>query len=629
MYVRRWLMLTTLLAAIALAVFYYYPVSLGEQKENLALALLVPDHAALDDAQVMAWLDAAKEEGIQLDVLTASTFLRPYPFNSARYAGLILPDSIHNVMSEALIAGVHNYAKAGGKVMLVFDAGTLLFPSKTYAKNKSLFADMAGIDYALYDDLKEAAIDPSPVFGQKETLLSLHIPPGKFYTDDVIQQSEAMDPVKSKAADEMSLFAYQYDELKYSHFVTKGSYSGKPLLYARNREIIAGLNPFYNGQVLFVNLPLGYLKSRTDGLLLHGFLRYFAVDIVNLPFLSSAPNGRGGLVMNLHVDSNADLPVLEKLKKKTKLFKYGPYSIHITAGPDVNRTGDGLGFNIAGNEKAKKWVKYFEQRKDMIGSHGGWIHNFFGYNVNDSNQGAFEPYLIKNKLAIESLTNAPVTEYSAPVGNHPLWVTQWLDSQHITSYYFTGDMGMGPTKPYRNEQRQSFKAWAFPVLNMGKYAAFEEMHAAGVHEKTVAKWLNDITDFTANDQVVRLMYLHPPGILHYLKAANAWLLNADRLDSKGKFSWYTMTDIANFMNEREKVVWSFSKLTDNEASLSAFHAQSLSRQTWMLPKARYEKPAILQGKAEVIDEGKFWLIKAGEENRLMLTIRIKSGDPLH
>ena len=36
------------------------------------------------------------------------------------------------------------------------------------------------------------------------------------------------------------------------------------------------------GQVLFVNLPLTYLKGRTDALPMHGFLHYFSHQLLRL-----------------------------------------------------------------------------------------------------------------------------------------------------------------------------------------------------------------------------------------------------------------------------------------------------------------------------------------------------------
>jgi len=48
---------------------------------------------------------------------------------------------------------------------------------------------------------------------------------------------------------------------------TSGKYSGKVLFQSTN-GLVAGQSSYQKGSVLFVNLPLGYLKGNTDGLML-------------------------------------------------------------------------------------------------------------------------------------------------------------------------------------------------------------------------------------------------------------------------------------------------------------------------------------------------------------------------
>ena len=68
-------------------------------------------------------------------------------------------------------------------------------------------------------------------------------------------------------------------------------------------QLAAGVRDFGQGRLLFVNLPLGYLKVRTDGLLMHGMLRYFATELIGLPTLSAVPEGVGGMTLNWHCDA--------------------------------------------------------------------------------------------------------------------------------------------------------------------------------------------------------------------------------------------------------------------------------------------------------------------------------------
>jgi hypothetical protein len=590
--------------------------------ETYAIALLVPDDVNKDDPHVTAWLDVAAEVGLPVELVTVSDFLRPTLPHSTRFAGIILPDTIHKAASYATLGGLDAYVRNGGRLMVVYDAGTLTLPNYTYDRDKSRLSALVGIDYALYDQLRDNTIRRDNIFGSQETLLSLHIPPGKFYStsqDDSVGNPFGAGP---KSDMELSLFGYIYGMLQYSHFVTRGTYAGQTLLYTDKHETVAGVRKLERGQVLFVNLPLGYLKTRTDGFLLHAFLRYFGVDLVQMPFLSNVPNGLGGLVMNWHIDSNAALPALRKLKA-TKTFEQGPYSVHLTAGPDGLELKDGLGTNVLGNQETQKWLRFFVQRNYRVGSHGGWVHNYFGLNVNEINRREFEPYLRLNKEAIESITKQPVTEYSAPVGTHPQWVTDWLDSNNIFAYYFVGETGAGPTKPYRNDQRTSQKAWAFPVLNMGPYGTFEEMAEKGVPEQSVAEWLRAVTDFVTNDHCIRLIYAHPPGMLQYIQAFEAWLDHTRALKQAKHFSWYTMTDVASFLTAREKVDWVVTLQDNRKVFIAATQPVSLVQQNWRLAAERYEQPKVLQGTAAILRDGADWLVRAEGGQTLVLAAQLR------
>ena len=617
---RLWITVTTLCTLLGIAALLYLEVINNDAA--ITLAVLVPDDVDSNDPYLTAWIDAAEEEGLPLEIIRAHTLLRPFPFGGwlhlRRFAGIILPDTIHKSASDILLTALDTYVREGGKLMITFDAATLTLPNQTYAPQKSRLSELAGIDYAFYDQLKDTTIRHGQVFGSDNTFLALHIPPGKFYRD---KQNPALNG-------EATLFTYKYGALRYAHFVTRGIYRGQALMHTGNHELVAGIREHEKGDVMFVNLPLGFLKTRTDGMLLHGFLRYFGEHIAGLPSLSNTPNGRGGLIMNLHVDSNAVFPVLRQLKN-TKLFKQGPYSIHITAGPDTSELHDGLGFDLQGEPAAAEWLKFFAQRNDAVGSHGGWIHNYFGYNVSEHNRNQFEPYLLSNKQAIESVINKPVTEYSAPLGTHPLWVTQWLETQNISAYYFTGNTGMGPTKTYRNGKRSFQKTWAFPVMTMGKHASIEEFYEDGVSEKETTEWLRSITDFTVNDHSTRLIYFHPTGILHYLDSIDTWLDHTQKLKKQGRFFWYTMTDVANFLIEREKVTWKITRPSPDkipsEIIIKGSHPHSLARQSWRLAADHYTQPTVLKGMADIVRDGNIWLVSARGEKHLVFTTKAISN----
>jgi hypothetical protein len=573
------------------------------------LLLLVPDGTNLSDPKVTVWLDAGSEEGLHVVPVHDSEFLRPF-LGESRCAGVILPDSIHRQASDAFITTLHRFVAEGGKLMLVYDAGTFSLNNR-YAGGRSRLSDLAGVDYALYDTLGDKTTQWGNVTGTNAIVRQMDIPPGKYYPFSVEAGASDSTPASNasnQAMVDVQLRRYKYGDLEYPSLVTSGQYSGQ-VLFQSKAGIVAGEHPYQAGSVLFVNLPLGYLKGNTDGLPMHAFLKYFAKHILALPYLESVPDGVGGLVLNWHVDSNAAIKPLQQMNSWS-LLKQGPYSIHITAGPDAMAVGDGRGFDVDHNPVSQGLIRKYEGLGYEVGSHGGWIHNYFASHVDKDDPKSLEHFLALNKNAIEHITGKAVVEYSAPDGNQPVWVTQWLESHGFVAYYFTGDTGMGPTEGYRGGTREGHNIWAFPMLHLDRAAGFEEMTAEGYSDPEVERWLDAITEFVADHQSARLIYFHPPGILPYQRIVEKWLLKTARMRASGTFRWFTMTELANFLNSRKQVDWKVS-IRGQLMSIKATHPQSLEHATWRLPSTRFAEPRIIQGSAKVVREQDAWMIVAG------------------
>jgi Polysaccharide deacetylase len=573
------------------------------------LILLVPDGASFSDARATVWLDAASEEGLHVIPMHDSAFLRPL-FGRPRCAGVILPDSIHQQASDVLVDGLRDYVANGGNLMLVFDAATKSIQG-FYPGGRSRLSDLAGVDYALYKNLGDATIRSGDVSSTILLMKQLGVPPGKFFPFSA--PSAALENTTPT-----QLRRYQYGNLEYPSFVTSGDYAGQVLLRS-SAGIAAGFHRYRNGLVLFVNLPLGYLKGDTDGLPLHTFLQDFAVQMLSLPRLLPVPDGIGGLVLNWHVDSNAAISALQAMNSWT-ILKQGPYSIHITAGPDTYAIGDNKGFNVLHNSVSQDLVHEYVRLGDEIGSHGGWIHNYFAAHVETDAPKDMEKFLELNKDALEQVGGKPVVEYSAPNGDQPEWVTQWLESHGFVAYYFTGDAGMGPTQGYRGGRRAGQNIWAFPITQLDRAASFEEFSGEDVSFNVIQQWLEAMADFVVNRREVRLVYFHPPGILPYREVVKNWLEKTAQLRAQGSFRWYTMAQVANFLNVRKRVTWNFTE-RDGLASLKAADSQTLAHQTWSLPGNRFGKPVVIRGAATVVQDGAAWLVDAGEGTEIEVQAR--------
>ena len=578
------------------------------------LLLLVPDSVSFSNPKVTMWLDAGSEEGLHVVPVHDSEFLRPL-WGESKCAGVILPDSIHQQASDLFVATLHRFVAEGGKLMLVYDAGTFSL-NGTYPASRSRLSDLAGVDYALYGKLGDKTIQWGKITSTSAIISQMEIPPGKYYPFHAgasVSVSKDGPPSSARGTFDIELRRYKYGDLQYPSFVTSGDYAGEVLFHSSN-GLVAGQQSYQKGSVLFVNLPLGYLKGSTDGLMLHAFLKYFGEQALSLPYLMTVPDGVGGLVLNWHIDSNAAIKPLEEMASWT-LLQQGPYSIHITAGPDAGKVGDRGGFDVDHNPASQDLIRKYEGLGYEIGSHGGWIHDYFSAHVETDNPKDLEQFLSLNKDALERVTGKPVAEYSAPNGNQPPWVTHWLEAHGFVAYYFTGDTGMGPTQGYRDGEREGRNVWAFPILHLDKAAGFEEMSTEGYSDSEIERWLAAITDFTSDHRSVRLVYFHPPGILQYHDQVNRWVEQTGRLKAEGRFRWYTMTELANFLNSRKQVKW---KVTENSAliTVEATHPQTLDHETWRISAGKFSQPKIMAGAAKVVRDNDAWMIIAGEGKEL-------------
>ena len=616
----------TALAAAALVLWLVAQATALPALAPSRLALVLPDDssgdASDDAAAVLAWQDAAAEIGFPLVLVRASQLLRDSA--ALRDAALILPDSVHRRMNDSLLAHVDQLVRGGSRLMLVFDAG-MQDLNGLYHPQQSRWSALAGVRYGLYSALGAGMLRDQTARLDAQALPALALPPGKLVREATERPlTSAQSPPQPGEA--LALVGYHYGRLRYPAFATDGVFNGQRLMQGDGANLLAGVHRVGLGQVLFVNLPLTYLKLRTDGLLLHSFLRYFAQDLAGLPQLSPMPDGRGALVMNWHIDSAAAVPAMDRLSS-LGAFEQGPYSVHLTAGPDVDVTGDGLGMDLASNPAMQQWVRHLAERGDEIGGHGGWIHNEFGRLISTQDRARSGQMIERNSAAIVAASGRAVREYSAPTGNHPAWVTPWLEQRGVRAYYFTGDIGMAPTRSYQDGRRGPADIWAFPVLSFGRDAAFEEAAARQVPEADIGAWLRDVADFCADQRTLRLVYFHPPGIALYPQAFAQWLQHTRGLLASERLRWMTMVQYADFANRRLQVQWSLLPADAGAAGLrlQASHPTSLAKMSWLLPAQRYGQPKLLQGSALVQREGGFWRVTAGAVTQIELSLAVLPG----
>ena len=259
--------------------------------------------------------------------------------------------------------------------------------------------------------------------------------------------------------------------------------------------------------------------------------------------------------------------------------------------------------------------------RNAIGSHGGWIHDYFGKNLTDKPSEPFLSYLRLNFESLQRSTGQPVIEYSAPMGNHPAWVTHWLEQHGVTAYYTTADVGLGPTRTYLDGHRIEASSWSFPVNTLGTLASLEEFSKARIPRAKVLEWLKKLSVFTADSHEIRLFYSHPPGIQDYAPEMFEWLRYSQRLEVQHRFSWYRMGDLAKFLTRREKARWTEKEGPAESRIFEASSIESLSKLTWCLPKIDYAEPVAEAQHASVSQDERCWLVRAGDYKDLRFVSR--------
>jgi hypothetical protein len=571
------------------------------------IVLLIPKSQALELPVTHAWMDAAKEEGLLITPMTDDQFIHSHA-NHTSFYGVILPDTIHQTASDILINTLYKYVEDGGNMLISFDAALLNAHDGTYSGDASRLSHLVGMRYALSDQLKDRMVATSTIQASRRGEKILGIQPGKLdFPDD--------------SSDWGELTTYGYPHLLYSHYRTQAdgstTHAVQTWLKSEANDPIVSQHVHGQGKVLFVNLPLGYLKTRTDSYLLHRMLGFFNTHMLGNPQLSTSPKGQGGLVLNLHLDSNAAQKPLMELES-SGWFDDGPYSIHVTAGPDTTASGDGLGINLDQNP----WMQHFLRRQQAkgheIGSHGGWTHNVFGIQVNETNQSTYESYLELNHRSVSNNLGQLMQVYSAPMGNNPTWATHWLRKNAFKAYYSTADTGMGPTRTYIHGDRPPRGLlWAFPISNFRRIATFDELGKDGMDEETMAKFLSDFIQHVSDQHIVRLFYFHPPASAQYNQTIQGMRTQAQKMQYSKQFRWYSMAELSDFMSRRDGIQWDMRETgSSGQKEVVARSASSMKNISWIFPKGSRPDIRVTQGNAEIRQEEGTPILVAGDTTEL-------------
>lgn len=311
------------------------------------------------------------------------------------------------------------------------------------------------------------------------------------------------------------------------------------------RELAGG------GRLVVAGLPLAAEATLGDSFQARLFLER-ASELAHLPRLWPTPEGKGAVLVNVHVDSKLHGAYLQDLVARWPSRLRGTF--HFTAGPDCDQVGDGKGVNVPDRTQGGLWVDRIAPLGE-VGPHGGWIHNVWAL------EGPRMPLARRlNLLELNFKAMAPwgrPKTYSSPSGFHPNDINPWLEAAGVRGFYHTGEGGCPPTRAWLGGVPFGGTMWAFPVSALGASASTFEFKKNGVTEAQVEGWFQALTEYCRRRRETRMAYGHPVDFGDMPTAYYGGLLRTvNAALTAGQLRSWTLADYADFQDRRQRVTWS-------------------------------------------------------------------------
>jgi hypothetical protein len=513
-------------------------------ERSIRVAVVYSTDSSADAKRIRAaYTETLLENGIPFDWLSSNDLaLFSGEQLASSYTSIVFPDGMNRRVSEDAVSELTAFASLGGAVAIIGDAGSRTLAG-TYRPG-SLFTEISGVNSLLYTTLRSHAfVSGTMHFTNPASVERWSVPEGKTARGD--------------------LSGYGYGPLDYP-FARASIVDGKVRVDADNAKTpMLTVKDVQRGRVAYIAMPLGYLRTHSDAFPMT-MLVSFLTRSNEMPHLVAAPDGIGRLVIDIHIDSSNEFLGIPNFRRKHLLRRSVPMEFDVTAGPDLGRTGDGLGFDACG--RGKRFLQSL-MPYGRIGSHGGWAHNKFAADIESGKDGEpqMRALIDRNDKCLESVTHVPVLSFAAPVGVHPQPVmTRALDSLGIMGYYYTGDTGAPVERPFYDGDLISAKSWAFPVMPLGSVASVYEMRIAHVTPAGVERWMTDTAEYAAAQHGIYLFYSHSYDFLYpgYSDAFGRFLDNVEAMERAGKLRTTNMVDMATFMNRFVTTTTAFTRAGD-------------------------------------------------------------------
>ena len=519
------------------------------------------DPAMADSPALAAWTQVLREEGFPFDTLSDPEAAGLGGAGLARrYAALIAPDEAARALSDDAADALNRYVQqGGGRLLTAFDAGTA--QTGGGPRPSGALSALIGADYWRAGQRVGHGVWRMPVGSPLRNAFDASV----FNSGDTIQ-------------------VYGYPELVTKRLPLRGVVS-QPLAFAGGGAGFADaavLEHAYpnGGDVLYVDADVAYHKyHHNDDFLLRNLVRFFLLQRVGLPRLVAAPNGVGGLVLNIHICSGVFYPDLAKIERLGLFTPALRYSFHVTAGPDNDRPGDGMGVGVEGL-RGRALVQSLA-RYGNIGSQGGWIHNYWALQGERLPVALQDQFINRNYASLEAASGRPVLEYSAPGGMHNPHINDLLAEWGTLGAAIPNSYFSPPTHAWWDGARED-RFWLFGYSGTQYGMALENMLAAGRTPAEIAGDVEKLLRTTVRTREIRQFYSHPVSIASEPDLWRAIQNSVLEKVAAGRLTVRPMAEYAAFLSRHQQVNWSVVR-TPRGFSLSATAPDSLQEMTFALP----------------------------------------------
>lgn len=564
--------------------------SWAEPKAPIRIGVLAGALESEQDKLILsAYEQILKEEGFSYQVVTPAELVNSAGEIHINYDALIVPEAVNAAIGEEFTQAISSYVQSyGHAVLLVLDPATRTAGGEL--RQAGLFSELAGVNYYQAPDGQPSTYSGFWYFSSAGKGREWGITPGKLDRDNAVS-------------------SYSYGKLNYEHAQAVNRDASIEAFDQVNGSYIPVITEKQydgGGTVVYANLPLAKYKLRSDDLAIRSVLRSFLIKKAHLPRLVNSPGGAGGLVFNLHICSGAYNKALTVMMMQGIFQKELPFSIHITAGPDTYKLGDQMGFSAEDKYKGRPLLEMLQDYGE-IGSHGGWAHNFFAYNMQYLPQEQAIELIRWNSMALEAVTGKKVIEYSAPGGNHPYWVNQALAEMGVKAYYFAGDTGSSPTHPLLDGKPTIGGTWAFPITPYRQFASLEEMERGHVPSEEVKQWLSDLIEFSSQERAIRMVYTHPSDVSFELAAMKAFEDKALAEQEAGRLQVAPMSQFADFLNRHAATKFQVKKLEADGYAIDLENPDGLKDMTVAVYVGTESNNVVIGENVTTVQEEDGWL----------------------